>query len=1082
MRKILLLQAILMSFSFLSFAQTEIVNGSVIDETGAAVPFATISVKGNNTAVSANEQGKFTINVPADGILVFTATGFSQVEMKPVGSDITVTMKRAGQTIEEVVVTALGVRRTRNTVPYAAQQVQGSEVAGLRTSNFAQGLSGRVSGLEIRQGNTMGSSTNIVLRGTKTIGTSNQALFVVDGVPMNNDNLKSDGQASATGGYDYGSAITDINPDDIETMTVLKGAASTALYGSRGGNGVILITTKKAKRGLGITLNSSIGIGKYDPSTFAKYQNKYGQGYGEYYEDETGHFLYRDPDDGYSNAYTTDADGNIVGWLSTGRLVAPMSEDASYGARFDPSLMVYQWDAFDVTSPYYNQARPWVVGTNGPASIFQTAVSSNQSIYIDGASDKGSFKLGYTRTDDKGIMPNSNIKRNLINTGGTYNITDKLTAGVSVNFANQQGRGRYGSGYDDKNLMTNFRQWYAMNVDIQEQKAAYSRTKQNITWNWADPTDITPIYWDNPYFTRYENYETDQRNRVYGNINLNYKISNAINVLGRASLDTYNELIEERQAKGSVTTSSYSRLDRKVSESNYDLMFNLDKDLNDKLNLKALLGTNVRLNNGYSNYAITNGGLIIERLYTLANSVNAINPPVSTKPEKQVWGNFAGATLVYNDMLTLDATLRNDQSSTLPKGNNAYWYYSGSFGFTFSELIADKSVVNYGKFRANYATAGNDTDPFQTYNYYTLNSTFNGLPLAGVPANYNSPNLRPERTQSYEFGLEMSFIQNRFGFDVSYYNAKTFDQLFPVPVSQSTGFANYFVNAGNVRNKGIETSVYLTPVRNPDFSWTLNANWTRNRNKVEELTEGIDNIVLGNFQGGVTLNAELGKPYGVIKGTDFVYVNGQRVVDQSNGRYLNTSSASENIGNVNPDWIGGITNTFKYKNISLSALIDMRQGGDVFSLDMYYGLATGLYPETAGLNDKGNETRLPVSEGGGIILPGVDPDGNPNAVYAENVNYGLFGYARQPNKAFVYDASYIKLRDVTLTYSFPSKVFKKVLKGLDLSLIGRNLWIIHKNLPYADPEDFMSSGNLQGYQTGAYPSVRTFTFNVKARF
>lgn len=326
-------------------------------------------------------------------------------------------------------------------------------------------------------------------------------------------------------------------------------------------------------------------------------------------------------------------------------------------------------------------------------------------------------------------------------------------------------------------------------------------------------------------------------------------------------------------------------------------------------------------------------------------------------------------------------------------------------------------------------------------------------------------------------------MKNRIGFDLTYYNATTFDQIFAVPISTATGYNAKLLNAGNVRNRGLELSVNAAPVQNRNFSWNINLNWTRNRNRVEELAEGIDAITLGNFQGGVSLVAALNQPFGVIRGTDFVYTNGQRTINASNGRPVRTTLSNINIGNVNPDWVGGINNQFRYKNFNLSFLIDTRQGGDVFSLDMYYGLATGIYPETAGLNAKGNESRLPVSQGGGLLLEGVNPDGKVNATYASNTNFGLLGYGRQPNKAFVYDASFVKLREAIIGYSLPKAVFGKTpFKGIDLSLIGRNLWIIHKNLPYADPEEIISAGNLQGYQVGAYPTVRTFTFNVKLRF
>jgi hypothetical protein len=348
----------------------------------------------------------------------------------------------------------------------------------------------------------------------------------------------------------------------------------------------------------------------------------------------------------------------------------------------------------------------------------------------------------------------------------------------------------------------------------------------------------------------------------------------------------------------------------------------------------------------------------------------------------------------------------------------------------------------------------------------------------------NNPDLKPERTRSYEVGLEAIFADGRIGFDVTYYKQNTLDQIIPAEVSRTTGYSSTYINAGNVQNQGWEVQLFGEPVRTDNFTWKISANWTRNRNKVIELAPGIDNIILASMQGGVSVNAALGQPYGTIRGSNFVYLNGQKVVNSTTGYYERTTTSNEIIGNLNPDWIAGVTNTFTYKNVSLSALIDMRQGGDVFSLDLYYGMATGLYPETAGLNDKGNPVRDPVLQGGGVLFPGVKPDGSPNDVYASAVTFGTFGYRRNPAAGFIYDASYIKLREVAFTYRFPEKITSRlgIVKGASLSIVGRNLAILHKNLPYADPEDGMSAGNIQGYQVGVYPTVRNIGFNLKVQF
>ena len=1069
MRKIAPLLSVLMLLYALAYGQnSRKITGQVRDDTGP-VAFATVTETNTTNSVTSDVNGNFSITITGNQLTI-SAVDHQTQTVTITGSTASVTLIRNTGQLQEVVVTALGIRRTRNQLPYSAQQIVGDEVNKERSSNFIQNLSGKVSGLEIRQANTLGGSTNVLIRGVKSFVGNNQPLFVVDGVPYNNDNTNSANQVTGRGGYDYGNAGADINPDDIETVTVLKGAAASALYGSRGNNGVILITTKRARRGLGITVNSGIVVGAIDKKTFTKYQKEYGAGYGQYYG-PTG--------SDYFNQFDVNGDG-------IDDFVVPTTEDASYGAPFDPNLMVYQWDAFDSTSEFYHKARPWVAAKNDPLKFFQKQISSNQSVFVDGSSDKGAFKLGYTRNDDRGILPNSTITKNLINFGGNYNITDKFTAGATINFSNVNGKGRYGTGYDNNNMATNFRQWWETNVDIKEQKDAYFRTRRNDTWNWADPSDeatgLVPIYWDNPYFTRHESFETDSRDRYFGNVNLNYKLSSWLNILGRIGLDSYDELQEERQAVGSINIPEYSRFNRSYRETNYDLLLNMDKNLSANVNFKALLGTNIRKQHTRSIDASTNGGLTVAGIYALNNSANPVNPPAEFDGRREVDGVFAGATVTLRDMITLDATIRRDVSSTLPKDNNVYYYPSVSGGFVFSKLLPAATWLSYGKIRANYAEVGNDAPLYSVLDVYTITPPFGSEATTTVPSTKNNPNLKPERTSSFEAGLEMAFLKNRAGFDIAYYKAKTIDQILPLAVSTATGYSSKFLNSGTIENQGIELSAFGSPVQKKDFSWTVNLNWTRNRNKVVKLFEGADNLVLASFQGGVTLNATLGQPYGTIRGSNFVYTNGQKTVDNS-GFYLFSPTSNEVIGDPNPDWTGGINNTLRYKNLSLSFLVDVRKGGDVFSLDMYYGLATGLYPETAGKNDLGKPSRNAIADGGGVILPGVYQDGKANISRIAN-EYGTFGYVVVPAAGFVYDASYVKLREAVLTYSLPTEITAKLnpFKGIDISLIGRNLWIIHKNLPYSDPEEIISSGNLQGYQGGAYPSVRTLALNLKLKF
>jgi TonB-linked SusC/RagA family outer membrane protein len=1068
MKKLLLLGVLVLAVFSTSMAQTRQVTGKVTaSEDGTALPGVSVSLKGSSRGTTTAADGTYKITVGDGAAITFSFVGYKPQTVS-VGnqSSINIVLTSDASELNEVVVTALGLTRTKNSLPYAAQQVKGEELTRVRTGNAIQALSGKVAGLQIIQGNAIGGSTNVVVRGNKSLTGNNQALFVVDGVPVDNTNKNSGNQQTGRGGYDYGNAAADINPDDIENMTVLKGAAATALYGSRASNGVIMITTKKAKRGLGLTINAGLTVGTIDKSTFPTYQNQYGAGYSDPYQKDG--FLY------------FDANGD-----GTNDLVVPTAEDASYGVKFNPSLMVYHWDAFDPAGPNYKKMKPWVAAANTPVTFYETAISNNTNIMLDGANDKGTFKLGFTRNEERGTLPNSVVSKNIVNLGGSYNVNEKLTASAVAKFSIVEGQGRYGSGYSGQNVNQNFRQWYQTNVDLVEQKEAYFRNNQNVTWNWGDPSSaagLKPIYTDNYYWTRYQNYQNDTRTRVFGNAQLDYKATSYLAFLGRVTVDSYSEFQEERTAVGSQATPGYSRLDRTFNETNYDLMANFDKDVIKDVNVKALVGLNLRKSYVRAISAGTNGGLIVPGLYSVANSKGTVAAASEGYSPREVFGMFGGLTLTYKGFLTLDGTVRRDKSSTLPVENNQYNYYSGSASWLFSHHIQDLPWLTSGKLRANWATVGNDAPWGAIKNVYDQPSPFGSTILFSVPGTQNNPILKPEQTQSREIGLEMAFLQNRLGFDATYYQSNTLDQILPAAVSAATGFSSSYVNAGNIENKGFELSVYATPIKTADFSWNVNANWTKNQSLVLSLYGNSQNLQLGTFQGGVSLNATVGQPYGVLQGKTWVLVNGEKKVN-ANGRYAISTTTTNNIGNVNPDWIGGVNNTFKYKNVSFSFLIDVKKGGSVFSLDQYYGAATGVYAESAALNDKGNPSRNTIAEGGGVIMPGVLADGTPNTIRVEN-EYGTYGYAYNPAAAFVYDATYVKLREANLTYSLPKTIVAKLggVKGVDVSVFGRNLWIIKKYVPYSDPEENLSAGNIQGNQSGAYPTTRSIGFNVKLLF
>ena len=1076
MKKVLLGLVLTVFAVFSVMAQSRTITGKVTSaDEPEGIPGVNVQVQGTAVGAITDIDGSYTVEVPqGSNVLVFSFVGFTTQNVT-IGnrSEVNVVLAPDVRELSEVVITALGVERNRNELAYSAQEVQGDQITRTRTPNFVDALSGKVAGLDIRSNNTMGGSTNVIIRGYSSITGNNQALFVIDGVPVSNANNNTTNQSTGRVGTDFGNAAADLNPDNIESVNVLKGAAATALYGSRAANGVIMITTKKGrKNSLNITVNSGVTWTSIDKSTFARYQKEYGAG--------------------YADAFRTSADlGGGVG------PVVRFQDDASFGPAFDPNLMVYQWDAIDPFSPTYGKMTPWVAAKNDPSTFYETGLNSNQSINISGGGDETTFNLGYTRNDIKGNLPNSWIDKDQFNFNASYDASERLTVTASANYTRTVGMGRYGTGYNGRNPNQQFRQWWQTNVDIKEQEAAYWRNEQNITWNW-NAANTGPIYSDNLYWTRYQNYSNDSRDNFYGFASVNYKVTDWMSLMGRASFNTTEDLQEERMAIGSADVSEYTRFNRGFNETNFDLMLNFNKDISSDISFNGLLGSNLRRSRVSSIRASTNGGLVVPGLYSLSNTVSAIEPPTEIFERIGVDGIFANANFGYKEKLFLELSARQDKSTTLPEGDNTYFYPAVAANYVFTEDW-NSSWLTHGKIRANYAEVGNDAPALSIYDVYDAQTGFGSIPIFSLPSTRNNSNLLPERQKSIEAGIDVDFFNSLFGFDVTWYQSNTINQIIPVNTSAATGYTRRFVNAGEVQNQGIEVSAFVTPVQTQDFTWTMNLNFSRNRNEVISLYgEGenkVENVPLASFQGGVSVNAAVGQPYGVIRGTDFVYFDEaktQKVVNSS-GYYMATDRSDMIIGDPNPDWIGGVNNTFNYKEFTLGFLIDVRHGGDIFSLDQWYGEGTGLYPETAGLNDKGNPVRSPVEEGGGVLLPGVKEDGSPNDIYAANFDGNgntAFGYAANgadgtPRAMYVYDGSFVKLREVALSYSLPQSIVGNwgIVKGVDLQLIGRNLWIIHKNMKYADPEEGLSAGNAgRGYQSGAYPAVRNYGFNVRFNF
>ncbi|TRX40070.1 SusC/RagA family TonB-linked outer membrane protein [Flavobacterium restrictum] len=1068
----------------LTFAQERAVSGTVSDNAGMPIPGVSVLVKGTKSGTQTDFDGKYSIKATPTQVLIFSYVGMKTQEVTAKSASVNVKMASTATELEGVVVTtALGIKREKKSLGYATQEVKGSDLtSGAGSGNFINELSGKVAGVSIKRNNNFGGSSSIVSRGIKSLKGNNEMLIVIDGMPINNSNINSNtgNQGAGVGGtYDYGNAAMDVNPDDIETINVLKGAAASALYGYLGGNGVVMITTKKgkAKKGLGVTVSSEVVTGSVDKSTFVKYQDKYGAGYGPYYEDPSGLFLYRD----------IDGDGQED-------LVVPTSEDASFGAAFDPTLMVYNWNAFTPYSDNYGKATPWQAAKNGPITFFQSPLSLNNSVSLEDGNDKTNFVLNFNNSKQTGILPNSELKKNSLSVKVNHQFTDKLSVSVFANYLAQSTVGRNSTGYNE-NIMSNFRQWWQTNVDVQELKQVYERSGgQNINWNYSDPSNLSQIYWDNPYFIRYKNYQSDERNRFTGYSKLDYKVNDWLTATGKISTDTYSELREERRAVGSIAgqfginrldeTSGYQKYNRTFSEQNYDFILTFKKNFSEDFSFNGIAGGTVVRTRITSTLNSTQGGLIVPGVYSLSNSVASVPFPSEREDNSGINSYYASTSFGFRDFLFLDATARRDAFSQLPTGKNAIESYSVSGSYVFTKTI-DVPWLSFGKVRAGYSESPLGTPNQSLIDTYTKIDPFGTNQQYSVASTKNNPNLKAVKTNTQEIGLEMQFLNRRIGFDVSAYKNVNDGEAFEVPFSTATGNSSKFINAATVENKGIEVQFNATPIKTENFQWEVFVNWSKNDNKVTKLAEGIENLQLNSFQGGVTLNATVGQPYGVIKGTDFTYLDGQKVVG-TNGRYIINASTNNNIGNVNPDWIGGIRNKFTYKNLSLGFLIDMKQGGDIFSLDQSYGQATGLYTETAGNNDLGYPIRNSIANGGGIILPGVQADGTTNTIRTISPDqYGnISGYRRAPNKAFVYDASFIKLREVNITYSFPSTMVSKLnLTAMTFSIVGSNLWIIKKNLPYADPESGLSGSALStGYSAGSLPTTRNIGGNITFKF
>ncbi|MCD8409249.1 SusC/RagA family TonB-linked outer membrane protein [Tenacibaculum finnmarkense] len=1045
-----------------TFAQEKTISGVVSDESGG-LPGVSIIIKGTTTGVETDFDGNYSINAKQNDILVFSFVG-KATQVKTVGASnkINVVLADDANLLNEVVVTALGIKREKKSLGYAVSQVKGDDLNKAKSPSVTSSLSGRVAGVNITSSSNMGGSTNVVIRGGSSLTGSNQALYVIDGVPVSNASVGSGDTQRGAGGYDYGNLASDINPEDIESVSILKGASAAVLYGSRGANGVILITTKKGKKskGLGVTISSSLTVDQINEDTLPNYQNQYGGG---------------------GNWTNSIGDFNTVTINGKDYLTPQYNEDISWGPKFDPSIQVLHWDAFDPTdTKNYLKTRPWVAPKNGPEAFFKAGFLKVNNISLEGGSDNGNFRVSYTNTDQEGTIPNSELQKNTIAFNGALNLSDKLSTSVNVQYINTTAQNRPGTGYDSSeslSFMASAGMWMQTNVDYDRLKNYTNGDGSMKTWNRSSATDGTAKFWNNPYWTVNKNVPEDSRDRFIGNWTVNYELNDWLSAMGRMSIDHYDFTIEEKIANGSFGTSRYNKSIRTGTERNYDGMLNFNKDVSDKFNITGLVGVGRRINTTKGLSVGTVGGLVIDDLYTIANSRSAEIKKSDWESKKMLNSVYSTVSFGYDNMLFLDLSARNDWSSTLAEGNNSYFYPSVSTSFIFSKVLK-ADFLSFGKIRANWASVGNDA-PFSVLNdtYYNYGNFGDKTFRYGIRGTKNNPDLQAEKLNSYELGLDLKMFKNRVGVGFSYYNKKSTNLIIPGTVSYGTGYSKEYGNSGEKEDKGFEVELNATVVKTDNFAWNTGINWSTNKSKVIALTPGIDSHILNS--NGVAVVAKVGQPYGLLVGTDYIYDDkGNKVVE--NGLYKKSQS-DQVLGDVNPEWRAGFTNSFTYKRFTLNTLIDAKIGGDLYSLTHYWGTGTGILEGTTGVNSDNIDIRKPIAEGGGLILPGVNTDGTKNDTRVSA--FDAYYYDNNPHKGSVFDASYVKLREVSLSYSFPTETLEKInLTSLSLSVIGRNLAILHRNIDHIDPEATYGTGNVQGLDIGTLPTTRSFGFSVKLGF
>lgn len=1065
-------------------AQTRQITGTVTttaDSTG--LPGVTILVKGTAIGTATDADGKYILNVPNQAdVLLFSSIGYISQEVS-IGNrtEIDVLMVTDVMNLSEVVVTALGIERQERALGYVTQKISADDITQARETNVVNQLAGKIAGVTVVGSPAgVGASSRITIRGERSLNiNNNQPLFVVDGLPINNNFVGSSGRDNQEA--DYGNGAGFLNPDDIESITVLKGANASALYGSRAANGVIVVTTKSGKntKGVGVSVNSNVTF--ETPLRLPDYQNVYGQGLG-------GEFNFVD---------------GAGGGLRDGT-------DENWGPKMEGQLLV-QHDS--PTDKGYRAGDTRVPGGPGVATptpfrrqpdnirdFFDVGQTYTNNVAVTGSNDKGDFRLSYTNLDQKGIVPNTGLVRNTFNLNGGYKLTDKLTARANVSYIRSNSGNRPNLSYGTENIMYLFNCWFGRHIDIGSLRNYWQPGLEDV-----QQFNFNYNYHDNPYFNVYENTNGQEVDRIIGNITLSYQFTNWLSIQARTQIDYADEL-RERQRAFSTQRFPFGSFRRETVENverNTDLLLQFNKSLNEDFSLSATLGGNQRVVT-FDYLDVFAPQLSIPGVYSLNNARVALQYN-SNQSEKKVNSLFGSAQIGFRNYLFLDLTARNDWSSalTLPTGvvgseDNSYFYPSASLSAVISDMVKLPRVISFARLRAGIAQVGNDTDPYQFAQPYFPQIPWGTEPTFSQSGQIPNLSLKPEISTSQEYGGEIRFLNNRIGLDVTYYRTDSRNQIIFVPLAPESGATQVVENAGKIRNQGVEVMLNLVPFQNSNFRWNVDINFSRNRSKVVELTDEISIYQLaGNY---FSVEARVGERMGDMYGFGYQRVSsnpadslfydptgqyvGQVVI--RDGRPLQTGNTI-NLGNYNPDWLGGIYNTFTYKGFNLGFLFDIRYGGEVYSHTFVVGREGGQLEET--LEGRADGYDLSV-EGNGVYAPGAvkSDDGSWHVNGGQPTDRELsarewhtaFTLGRNVLEGAIFDATYVKLREVKFGYTFPDKLFGKLpFRGVNLSFVGRNL-ALWTDVPHIDPETSSVSGGtiVPGAESVAIPSTRSMGFNL----